>query len=91
MAGFLTRSKNSAFPSFDSGILLFPFTELTAAGTVQDFHLFPSQDFTIKILHHFAAAKVHFFRLCGTTVCINEIILSLPSKRIHIEFIFSLL
>ena len=48
MAGLLTRSKNSVFPSFDSDILPFPFAELTAAGTVQDSHLFPSQDFSDK-------------------------------------------
>ena len=61
VAGFLTCSRNCAFPSFDSGILQFPFAELTAAGTVQDLHLFPSQDLTIKILHHFADAKIQFF------------------------------
>ena len=61
VAGFLTRSRNSAFPSCDSDILLFRCLELTAAGTVQDSHLFPSQDFPMKILHHFAAAKIHFF------------------------------
>jgi hypothetical protein len=42
-------------------MLPFPFAELTAAGTVQDFHLFPSQGFTTETLHHFAAAKIHFF------------------------------
>jgi len=41
----------------------FPCSKLTAAGTVQDSHLFPSQDFTTKILHHFAAAKIHFFTI----------------------------
>ena len=37
---------NSVFPSFDSDFLPFFFVELTAAGTVQDSHLFPSQDFS---------------------------------------------
>ena len=61
MAGFLTCPGSGAFPSFDSDMLPFPFAELTAAGTVQDFHLFPSQGFTTETLHHFAAAKIHFF------------------------------
>jgi hypothetical protein len=52
-------------------MLPFPFAELTAAGTVQDSHLFPSQDFTTKILHHFAAAKIHFF-------CIEAMAFLLP-------------
>ena len=47
MAGFLTRSPSEVFPSKttvtyvgSSGLF-----ELTAAGTVQDSHLLPSQDF----------------------------------------------
>jgi len=45
VAGFLTRFQNCAFPSSDSGFLQFQLKKLTAAGTVQDSHLFPSQDF----------------------------------------------
>jgi hypothetical protein len=61
MAGFLTCFRNCAFPSSDSGKNAVSFLKLTAAGTVQDLHLLPSQDFTTNILHHFAAAKIHFF------------------------------
>ena len=59
MAGFLTCSRNGVFPSSDSDILPSPFTELTAAGTVQDSHLFPSQD--SEILHHKRRQKYIFF------------------------------
>ena len=62
VAGFLTRFQNCAFPSSDSGFMQFQLKKLTAAGTVQDSHLFPSQDLNhIKSLTTLQRQKYTFF------------------------------
>ena len=46
VAGLLTCLFQNAFPSCDSDMLFWKLWRLTAAGTVQDLHLFPFQNFT---------------------------------------------
>ena len=77
MAGLLTCSENDAFPSCDSDMLPFPLAELTAAGTVQDSHLFPSQDFTKASPSPLSGGKnTKFFD-------IDEDVLNLAKKQIR--------
>ena len=62
VAGFLTCSWNRAFPSFDSDILRIRFQNLQQRALCRTFTCFPLRILAYKILHHFAVAKIHFFR-----------------------------